>query len=304
MSESRVDQVIEVKLEAESPATREELEQWLSSHGIHELIEASCDSLDIDEDEIEEYIAAYESGALNLPLLLYSYDRAWVDRLKDALRKKFELRIRWTERAIADELWQEAWQPGFRFLETEHFWVGPKAFVPEQTDKKVISLESGNVFGSGQHASTQALLSLLEKSPGEGVQSSFLDVGTGTGVLCFAAHHLGYSSIVGTDIEPEALAVAERNQGLNSIRFRLVEGSLPQDTLLFDMIVCNILPPTLSHLLADLVERLRPGGSLLLAGLNQVTEGDVLQSLASLHVRAGTRLLVRGWVARSFQKIL
>ncbi len=104
MSESRVSEVIEVKLEASSPAVRQGLEEWFDRHGIHELIEASCDTLDIEEDEIAGYIEAYESGALNLPLLLYSYDRLWVEQLRRALLRDFESSVRWTERSIADEL--------------------------------------------------------------------------------------------------------------------------------------------------------------------------------------------------------
>ncbi len=301
MSESRVSQVIELKLEAASPAVREALEAWLLARGIHDVVEASCDTLDVEESEVEAYIEAYESGSLNLPLLLYSYDRAWMDALKAQGRQSFGDTLSMSERMIADELWQEAWQPGFRFLETSRFWVGPHDFLTKSEGRIAIPLASGSIFGSGQHATTQAMLSLLEDYPAAGPDASFLDVGTGTGVLCFAAHHLGYKPLVGTDIEAEAIAVARQNQELNACPFELIEGSLPDVERRFSMIVCNILPPTLTGLLPELIKRLRPDGLLLLAGLNEVTETELVGSLPVQLMRAKDRKLVRGWVARSFQ---
>ena len=79
----------------------------------------------------------------------------------------------------------------------------------------------------------QVCLEQLEKfhKLTESAGSSFLDVGTGTGVLCLAAHYFGYSQIVGTDIDSDSWDSVEVNKALNQIDFELVRASLQAITL-------------------------------------------------------------------------
>ena len=288
-----------IELSLELPGAGASLLTWLHARGITDVVEASCDFL--DAESADETIAAHGDGRLSLPLVLYSYDEAWVAALKSELSSSFGPGLRMNERRIADELWQEAWEPAFQFLLTERFVIlGEEDESPDTGARITLRLRSGTVFGSGQHATTQALIRLLEQeNPEKGAR--FLDVGTGTGVLCLVASHLGYQTIWGTDIEADAIESARFNQTLNHIPFTLLLGSLPPPEEMFDTIVCNILPPTLTALLPSLVDRLCAEGRLYLAGMHEANEQAILDTLAALGWVSVAAYRERGWTARLFR---
>ncbi|HET9239735.1 MAG TPA: 50S ribosomal protein L11 methyltransferase [Oligoflexus sp.] len=289
-------EVIELTLTPQG--CREALVARLEELGFTDYIEGSCDQLDADDGEEQAWVDAFERGALELPLVIYSYDESVMLQLVSDLKAQFgqQLDIQW--RRIADAIWQTAWEPAFEALTTERFFISDHQAKQDPGSRQRIRLESGLVFGSGQHATTQAMVRLMEKvcaKPAPG--SRFLDVGTGTGVLALVAHYLGYADLMGTDIEPEALAVARRNQSLNAVPFPLIEGSLPPADEVFETIACNILPPTLTHLLPALQQRLKAGGLLLLAGFHEANVEPILRAAAALGMKEAQRIVERGWIA-------
>jgi ribosomal protein L11 methyltransferase len=224
-------------------------------------------------------------------------------RLVQDLKAQFGSRLEIQWRRIADAIWQTAWEPSFEALITDRFFISDHQARQDAGSRQRIRLESGLVFGSGQHATTQAMVRLMEKVCAKpDADSSFLDVGTGTGVLALVAHYLGYARLMGTDIEPDALTVARRNQSLNGVPFPLVEGSLPPVEERFQAIACNILPPTLTHLLPALQQRLEPGGILLLAGFHEANVEPILAATAALGMKEKQRMVERGWIALALEK--
>jgi ribosomal protein L11 methyltransferase len=294
-------EVIELTLTPQG--CREALVARLHELGFTDYIEGSCDQLDADEGEEQDWVDAFEQGTLELPLVLYNYDESVMMQLVQDLKAHFGSRVAIQWRRIADAIWQTAWEPGFEALITERFFIADQQARQDPGSRQRIRLESGLVFGSGQHATTQAMVRLMEKVCARpAAMSRFLDVGTGTGVLALVAHHLGFESLMGTDIEPEALAVARRNQSLNGVPFPLLEGSLPPPEEIFDTIACNILPPTLTHLLPALQERLHAGGLLLLAGFHEANVGPIVAAAAALGMKEKQRVVERGWIALALEK--
>lgn len=285
--------IYELKLSCESGS--EALLAFLHELGIYDCVEASCDFLDSAETEADEIFARFEAGLLNLPVLFYSYEEPLILELKAKIRDRFGTAVAVEIRSIRDDLWQEAWEPGFRFLETDRFAIGPENFEGFAIGKIHLRLASGTVFGSGQHATTQALVRLMERL--NDAEGSFLDVGTGTGVLAFVAERLGYGDIWGTDIDEEAIAIARANALRNQIDLRLITGSLPSEARDWRTIACNILPPTLTHLLPALATRLAPGGRLLLAGFHEANQSEIRDALHRLSFSVRTEVKERGWIA-------
>jgi ribosomal protein L11 methyltransferase len=294
-------EVIELTLTPQG--CREALVERLHELGFTDFIEGSCDQLDADDGDEQAWVDAFEQGALELPLVIYSYDESVMMQLVQDLKAQFGSRLDIQWRRIADAIWQTAWEPEFEALITDRFFISDQRSKQEAGSRQRIRLESGLVFGSGQHATTQAMVRLMEKVCADpGADSSFLDVGTGTGVLALVAHYLGYERLLGTDIEPEALTVARHNQALNGVPFPLIEGSLPPADESFQTIVCNILPPTLTHLLPALQQRLKPGGLLLLAGFHEANVEPILAATAALGMKEKQRMVERGWIALALEK--
>lgn len=115
--------------------------------------------------------------------------------------------------------WEVAWRRFHRPQVVGRVYVRPPWYSP-RTDLLDVVVEAGQAFGTGGHATTrQCLEELQELAPG-----SLLDVGCGSGVVCFAALRLGFAPVWGVDIDPVAVAAAEGNAARNGLRPSFVVG--------------------------------------------------------------------------------
>jgi ribosomal protein L11 methyltransferase len=128
------------------------------------------------------------------------------------------------------------------------------------------------VFGDGSHATTRLCAGAVDLLCRQRNPEAVLDVGTGTGVLARIARARGARFIVGTDIDPTALAVARTHCELDghSVEIHLSAESPDHWGARFDLVVANILEEPLRQLAPALMRALRPGGVLLLSGITPV----------------------------------
>jgi len=89
-------------------------------------------------------------------------------------------------------------------------------------------------------------------------------------VLAFAAARLGASSVVGIDVDPDALENARGNAELNgspaNVEFRQADFRA-DSSLQADVVVANLTGGMLQAGAADLRRTVVPGGSLILSGI-------------------------------------
>jgi len=130
---------------------------------------------------------------------------------------------------------------------------------------------AGAVFGDGSHPTTRLCAGALDLLCRQLRPASVLDVGTGTGVLARIARARGAQFVVGTDIDPLALACAEAHSALDAHEVRIHFSSEPPDRwgAAFELVAANILEGPLSDLAPALVRALRPGGTLILSGFTR-----------------------------------
>ncbi len=131
----------------------------------------------------------------------------------------------------------------------------------------VVRIDPGRAFGSGSHPSTRLCLGVLDDLVDPA--SSVLDVGCGSGVLAVAAALLGADPVVAVDVDPVAVAATRDNAAANGMTGRVVASTTPvgEITGTSSVVVANIGAATLVELAGDIVARLAPGGTLVLAGL-------------------------------------
>lgn len=176
---------------------------------------------------------------------------------------------------------------GDAYLDAWRAWAAPvragrrivlhPAWLP-RTDigdgELVIVLDPGRSFGSGSHPSTRLVLAVLEEVVRGGER--VLDVGCGSGVLAIAACLLGAGTAVALDLDSAAVETTRVNAASNGVGDRLTASTDDLASLAgtFDVVVANIGVRVLRDVGPVLVERLRPGGLLVLAGLltDQVDE--------------------------------
>ncbi len=172
---------------------------------------------------------------------------------------------------IADEDWSEKWKEYFKPLKiTDRLVVKPTwREYKALKDEDIIEIDPGMAFGTGTHATTDMCMQLMEKYFKK--DSSFLDIGTVSGILMVAAYLFKASKMTGTDIDEIAIETAEKNLLLNKVnpgKFSLVKGNL-SDTVneKFDFVAANILAEIIVELLPEINQVIKIGGLFVCSGI-------------------------------------
>jgi ribosomal protein L11 methyltransferase len=205
---------------------------------------------------------------------------------------------------LGDANWVAMSQAGLQPIRAGRFTVHTPTCKPDP-DRINFEIDAGLAFGTGQHATTAGCLAALDTLEGNGCSfANIADIGTGTGLLAFAALALWpRARCIATDIDPVAVDVAHENAAINAVRLGHGGGELllavaagMDSSLLaarapFDLIVANILAGPLIELAPDFTEALAPGGTIILAGLldNQA------HSVAAAYQSQGLTLTDRGF---------
>nr|MDP9121361.1 50S ribosomal protein L11 methyltransferase [Acidobacteriota bacterium] len=164
-------------------------------------------------------------------------------------------RARGVDTVFEETLAETDWLAGYRaralpFPVASSLYVDPREPdlepVAPPPGRSLLRLPARSAFGTGSHESTSLALELLEAMPLAGL--SVLDVGTGTGILAFAALKRGARRVVAFDVDPAAAFHARTNSALNGLDPRLFTGRLaalgggcaPRPG--FDLALVNVVP--------------------------------------------------------------
>ena len=170
-------------------------------------------------------------------------------------------------------------------------------------------IPASQAFGTGQHNTTAGCLVMLDLMKRQGVVvRNHADIGTGTGLLGFAAMHLWPRALAtASDIDPVCGQVIADNAAFNRIplgggpgelAFAIAAGMdspLLQARAPFDLLIANILAGPLVELAADFGAAVVPGGNLLLAGLLETQERTVRRAYRAQGFRLARRLVNGDW---------
>ncbi len=150
------------------------------------------------------------------------------------------------------------------------WWIDPHPDRPTAapSGRRRLVVEPRMAFGSGSHESTRAILMVLEEIEVSGCR--VLDVGTGSGILAFAAECMGADSVVGLDIDETAVWVAfetARQQEWPSCASFVLGSVECIGDQGFDIVMCNMISSNFLPIVRDLRSRLIPAGIAVFSGL-------------------------------------
>lgn len=169
---------------------------------------------------------------------------------------------------LEDKDWEREWMQHFEPIQcAPKLWVCPSWREPPDPNAINLLLDPGLAFGTGTHPTTFLCLRWLASRNLQ--QKTLIDYGCGSGILGVAALLLGAASVIGVDIDPQALLATKDNTKRNALdpaRFPVyLPKTCPQQQV--DVVVANILAGPLVDLAEDLCRRLKPGGELCLSGV-------------------------------------
>lgn len=170
----------------------------------------------------------------------------------------------------------------------------------------LIVLDPGLSFGTGQHPTTSFCLLQIVQCLKSVTSQSFLDIGTGSGILAIAAAKLGYTPVEAFDFDPEAVRVARENAQKNHVaqRIRLTRGDITrlplQPARQFDLVCANLISTLLIAERKRIINRIKPGGTLVLAGILAKEFAEVERAFADVKLKLRSSKTENEWRSGAF----
>jgi ribosomal protein L11 methyltransferase len=170
--------------------------------------------------------------------------------------------------------WSESWKKHFKPLAFGDALLVKPTWSKRKPSKgqQVVLLDPGLSFGTGQHATTRFCLGEIVRGVNGGGRS-FLDIGTGSGILAIAAAKLGYSPVEAFDFDPDCVRISLENAVLNKVESSadIHAGDVTKlplkATARFNLVCANLIYDLLIAQSAKITARVAEGGSLVLAGI-------------------------------------
>lgn len=218
---------------------------------------------------------------------------------------------------LGDQDWVALSQDGLEPIHEGRFFVHTPIHrdeVPEGAT--TFEIDAGQAFGTGHHETTAGCLALLDRLRSTGRRyRQIADIGTGTGLLAFAALALWpRARAIASDIDPLAIEVAEQNAAINNIALGTGPGRLElviaaglvhrrlRSRAPYDLLIANILAGPLIDLAPPFGNAVTPGGTLILAGLLETQAEAVIRAYRRQNFRLAERLERGEWSILRLEK--
>lgn len=254
-------------------------------------------------DYVDDDFLAYMKGVSRVKFYFEASDEGEkeLQNVKNDL-VGYELSVR----TVRDEDWENNWKAYYKPIEVGKLLVVPQWENAPDTDKKILRLDPGLIFGTGAHPTTRLCLEVLSETELDG--KAILDLGCGSGILAIAALLLGAKTAMGVDIDEKAPPIVMENAALNGIgpdRLTAVWGDvLGSDTFAkklgeaqYPVIVANIVADVIIALSPRVREIIKDGGTFISSGIIEGRQAEVEKALTDSGFSVVSHLERDGWHA-------
>lgn len=209
---------------------------------------------------------------------------------------------------VRREDWAQSWKRHFKPIK-----IGSALLIKPSWSKRrakkgqaVVVLDPGLSFGTGQHPTTSFCLRQISSLVTRHPSPSFLDIGTGSGILAIAAAKLGFEPVEAFDFDAEAVHIARENARKNgvspkvNIRHEDVTKLSAQSREKFDLICANLISTLLIAERRRILSRLKPGGALVLAGILKNEFASIQSAYEALGMQLMATRIEKEWQSGVF----
>lgn len=220
------------------------------------------------------------------------------DRIEESCQGKNDV----TVHIVNDEKWN-SWKEYFKpFQLVDNMTVVPswEEYHPAPNEK-IIKMDPGMAFGTGTHETTRLCARLIDGYLSFG--DTFLDLGTGTGILSVIAHLKGAGDITAVDIDDAAVRAAKENFQINGMDDIEVKKGTLQAVInrKFKVVAANILAEVLIDLAPDFPNVLTSPGFIILSGIITKKGQDVKNAYERNGFQLVDTVVENDWVAMVFK---
>lgn len=265
-----------------------------NTSGQNELLLAllSEENFDSFEELNDDTLKAYISDQ--------NYDRPFIPRFLSSIPSFSD--IKFTVEDLPAKNWNEEWEKNFQAIHIGELCTVRAPFHPKSNARYDLVIEPKMAFGTGHHATTEMVLTMMLEQDFE--NKEVLDFGCGTGILSLLAEMKGASKIDANDVEEPAFENTIDNAKLNNCtKINALHGDfsvLPAHQ--YQIILANVTANILHENLPKLNDLLRPNGHIYLSGIlpeQQAMIEDLAQSLDLIQLAAKQQ---NNWVALHYHK--
>jgi len=239
--------------EDDSDAKTDILREFLTSLGI----------------KLENIIVVEKAGFFRVSV--YFENRLFAEQARMKVNKFLKGKLRLKIKKVKNENWKVKTAKNFLpFALTKKFDVVPSWKIKKyrKTPRTPIIIDSINAFGTGLHETTSFMAKLIERM--EGKFNTFLDIGTGTGLLAMIALKCGAQDVRAIDFDPDAVVAAKQNFKMNHYPERLVQrGDIARyhAKKRFDFVAANLITRDLIKYKKQIFSTVKKGGFLAISGI-------------------------------------
>jgi ribosomal protein L11 methyltransferase len=203
-------------------------------------------------------------------LNVFTEDKKQINVLKRSFSRIKLPGIQVSSKSLKPKQWLTRWKAQWKPLSlTKKIDVIPYWYKGRyKSSKEVIVLDTLMSFGTGMHETTQLIAQLIEDHKSH--LSSFLDIGTGTGILTLAALKHGAQSVTAMDISPLSIEATKSNLKVNGLKAKVLLsdiGKLPPQSQ-YDTVAANLITDDLLKHGSKIVKLVKPRGLLMVSGIS------------------------------------
>ena len=208
--------------------------------------------------------------------------------------------LSFTQTTIEETNWNAVWESNFQPVVVNDF-VGIRAGFHEPITgvEHEIVITPKMSFGTGHHATTFMMIQQMREIDFAG--KTVFDFGTGTGILAILSEKLGASKIVAVDYDQWSIENAEENLVRNNCsRVVLKKTDTVAGEGQYDIILANINKNVILDNFSSLVKKLSHPGILLLSGLLEADENDIMVEAGKSPLQFSVKSSRNNWIALRF----